>query len=75
MLNPDTRPQPESLILLIDLLNSNKKIAAVGSQLQDFDGTRQISAFNYPSICGEFLSSSRLGVIAKFIPSAVVACE
>lgn len=54
MLNPDTEIEPGAVKALADYLRTHPRVAAVGSQLLDYDGSLASSAFNFPSIRSEF---------------------
>lgn len=71
-LNPDTRPLPGAVTALVDCLDSDANIGVVGSRLEDEDGTPQISAFNFPTPLTELINTSKIGVLGKWWPKAVI---
>lgn len=75
MLNPDTYPTEHSLSEMLAVFEQKPACGAVGSRLQDADGTRQIAAFNFPKPLGEFVNTLRLGLVEKMLPRYVVAYE
>lgn len=75
MLNPDTVPTEHALTELLAVFDQDPACGAVGSHLQDEDGTAQIAAFRFPRPCGEFVNSLRLGLIDKLLPHYLVASD
>jgi GT2 family glycosyltransferase len=78
LLNPDTEIEPDAIRFLVDYLLRHPRIAAVGSQLIDPDGSCAGSAFNFPSIRGEFARAAAtrpLERLFKIPPIAVDAAE
>ena len=73
LLNSDTLVLPGALSTLLQALEADQKVGIVGSRLENRDGTSQVSAFRFPSITSEFLSTMRLGVLDKMFASFVVA--
>lgn len=71
MLNPDTRVQAGATAALVDFLRVNPSSVA-GSCLQDADGTRQVSAFNFPSLISELCSGFGLGFFDKLFKKQIV---
>lgn len=53
LLNPDTVLYDKSIIQLIDLLETDKKIGLVGPRLVNKDGSLQISAYPEPTLARE----------------------
>lgn len=72
LLNPDTRLLPGATRALVDCLESDPQIGIVGSRLEDHDGTPQVSAFNFPSPVTELINTSKIGVLERLLPSAVI---
>lgn len=72
LLNPDTRILPGATRALVDCLDSDTRIGIVGSRLEDHDGTPQVSAFNFPTPMTELINTSKIGVLGKLWPSAVI---
>lgn len=75
MLNPDTFPSKDSLANLLAVFEQKPACGAVGSRLQDVDGTRQVAAFNFPKPFGEFVNALRFGLIERMLPRYVIAYE
>ncbi len=73
LLNPDTRPQPDALEVLLQYLADNPEVGCVGSQLTDDDGSQQLSAFNFPRPLGEFVGVSSIGLLVRLMPRLEVA--
>lgn len=73
MLNPDTYPTEHSLANLLTVFDRYPESGAVGSRLQDTDGTRQIAAFNFPRPLGEFVNMLRAGAVERLFSRYVVA--
>jgi N-acetylglucosaminyl-diphospho-decaprenol L-rhamnosyltransferase len=67
LLNPDTIVRPGAACPLIDLLTSHPNVGIVGGGLEDLDGTRQTSAFRFPTIPGELEITLRLGVVTRLL--------
>ena len=66
LLNPDTEIEAGAVSRLADYLNRNPRVAAVGSQLLDLNGSRAGSAFTFPSIRGEFSRGARTAALDRF---------
>jgi len=73
LLNPDAKPTAGAMEILIDYLVNNPRVGCVGSQLTDVDGTRQLSAFNFPRPFGEFVAAGSIGMLVRMFPRHVVA--
>jgi len=67
LLNPDARLLPGSLDRLVGLLEQRPDVAAVGAQLQGEDGTRQGSAFRFPTIRGEFCRGAGTDLLRRLL--------
>ncbi len=71
MLNPDTQVLPGATSVLVGFLTEHPR-TIVGSCLQDRDGTKQVSTFNFPSIISELCSGFGLGVLDKLFAKRIV---
>jgi N-acetylglucosaminyl-diphospho-decaprenol L-rhamnosyltransferase len=67
LINPDARVRPGALRIMADLLERNERAGAVGARLEHEDGGIQGSAFNFPSIRGEFARGAQTGVLEKLL--------
>jgi N-acetylglucosaminyl-diphospho-decaprenol L-rhamnosyltransferase len=72
LLNPDTRLRPGATRALVECLDSDPAIGIVGSRLEDHDGTPQVSAFNFPTPATEFINTSKIGLLGRAFPAAVI---
>jgi N-acetylglucosaminyl-diphospho-decaprenol L-rhamnosyltransferase len=72
LLNPDTRVRPGATRALVECLTSDPAIGIAGSRLEDQDGTPQVSAFNFPSPATELVHTSKIGLLARAFPRAVI---
>jgi GT2 family glycosyltransferase len=72
LLNPDTRLLPGATRALVDCLDSDPRMGIAGSRLEDHDGTPQVSAFNFPSPITELINTSKIGILERLLPSAVI---
>src|SRR6476469_7351153 len=59
LLNPDTEIEFGAVRLLVEYLDAHPRVAAVGSQLLEPDGSWTGSAFSFPSIRGELSRGAR----------------
>ena len=73
LLNPDTVVQPGALGALVEFLDRRPDVGLAGSRLEDPDGTRQGSAFRFPSILGELESGLRFGPVSRVLRRYVAA--
>ena len=73
LLNTDTLVRPGALHALVAFLQKNPFAGIVGSRLEHEDGSRQCSAFRFPSIGGELESSSQIGIISRLMKAWAVA--
>lgn len=73
LVNPDTQPLPGACEALIEVLRTDEKAGAVGSRLEDPDGTVQIAAFTFPTPLGELVNTSRLGFLQRVLAQYVIA--
>jgi GT2 family glycosyltransferase len=67
LLNPDTYVRPGAAKYLLEFLDANPTIGIAGSGLEFPDERRQVSAFRFPSIPGEFEITIRLGAVSKLL--------
>lgn len=71
MLNPDTKVLPGALDQFLDEMKAvNADVG--GTRLVDEDGSSQVSAFNFPGLMSEFLSTARLGVLDRLFRNKLV---
>ncbi|HET6251998.1 MAG TPA: glycosyltransferase family 2 protein [Tepidisphaeraceae bacterium] len=73
LLNPDTVVRPNALTALLEFMDVNPKVGIAGSRLEHPDGTPQRSAFRFHSVCSEFESGMRLGIVSRIFRSRIVA--
>ena len=75
LLNPDTEIESGGVKALVDYLEANPRVAAVGSQLLEPDGSWTGSAFNFPTVRGEVARGARTGTVDRVlrVPPPVVA--
>lgn len=66
MLNPDTQVRPGATAALIQFLQRHPR-AIAGSCLEDRDGTKQVSTFNFPSVLSEACSGFSLGFLDRLL--------
>lgn len=71
MLNPDIEVLPNCATPLLQHLNTFPRSIAGGS-LQDRDGTKQVSAFNFPSMISEICSGFKLGIFNRLFQKFIV---
>lgn len=67
LLNPDAELERAAGTALVQRLESNRHIGAVGSQLVGSDGAQITSAFRFPTIRGEFARGAATGVISAML--------
>jgi len=75
LLNPDTEIDLQATAPLIDFLQENTNVAAVGSRLHDKDGTPQVSAFRFPSPINEFPDYLSLGIVDRVLKKYLVRMD
>ena len=75
LLNPDAEVMPGAVEALVKYLVTNPRVAAVGSQLIDPDGTPAGSAFSFPSIRGEFSRGARTGALDRLLRVPPISIE
>jgi hypothetical protein len=73
LLNPDSEVEPGAVQCLVQYLDAHARVAAVGSQLLEMDGSWTGSAFSFPTIRGEFSRGAGTGVIDKMLGVPPVA--
>src|SRR4051812_21952768 len=77
LLNPDSEIEPGAVRVLVDYLEAHPRVAAVGSQLLELDGSWTGSAFSFPSIRGELSRGARTASVHRLlrIPPVAVKTE
>ena len=75
LLNPDTEIAPGALRKLADILERQPRVAAVGSQLFEPDGSRSGSAFRFPAIAREFVRGSNTSALGRWLGIAPTLVE
>ncbi len=75
LLNPDTEVNENAAGPLIEFLDKNEQVAAVGSRLHDKDGTPQVSAFRFPSPINEFSGYLSLGLVDRLFANQLVRMD
>lgn len=75
VLNPDTEVEAGAVAALAQYLESHPRVGAVGSQLVEPDGSLTGSAFNFPTVRGEFSRGARIGAVDRLfrVPPISVA--
>lgn len=73
LLNPDSEVEPGAVQFLVQYLDAHARVAAVGSQLLEMDGSWTGSAFSFPTIRGEFSRGAGTGAIEKMLRVPPVA--
>jgi N-acetylglucosaminyl-diphospho-decaprenol L-rhamnosyltransferase len=72
VLDSDAFVEPGSLRKLVSFMDGQPRAGLAGSTINGADGTR-VSAFRFPTPLSELGSESRLDLIARLLPEAVVA--
>lgn len=67
LINPDARARPGALEAMAALLDHEPSAGAVGALLTHEDGRPQSSAFQFPSIRGEFCRGARTRAIERLL--------
>lgn len=67
LLNPDTVARPDALGGLVRFMETRPDVGIAGSRLEDPDGTRQRSAFRFPSILGELDLGARFWPLHRLV--------
>ncbi len=75
LLNPDTEVEEGAVGFLADYLDDHPRTAAVGSQLVGFDGSLAGSAFNFPSIRGEFARAAATRALERLLKVPPISIE
>lgn len=71
MLNPDTKVLPGATSALVSYLQQYPR-TIVGSCLEDHDGTKQVSAFHFPSFISELCAGFGLGMLDRLFKPYLV---
>lgn len=75
LLNPDAEVMHGAVVRLVEYLQCHSRVAAVGSQLLDPDGSLAGSAFSFPSIRGEFSRGACTGVLDRLFKVPPISIE
>lgn len=75
LLNPDTEVMPGAVVRLVQYLRSCPRVAAVGSQLLEIDGSLAGSAFSFPTIRGEFSRGAGTGALDRLLKVPPISVE
>ena len=77
ILNPDSEIDRGAVSALLNYLERHPKVAVVGSQLLEPDGSPAGSAFNFPTLRGEFARGARTAMIDKLlhVPSVALSAS
>jgi hypothetical protein len=73
LLNPDTTLRDNALKPLITFMDEHPGVGIAGSRIENPDESVRRTAFRYHTVLGEFLSSSKLGVLHRLCPRWVIA--
>jgi len=73
LLNSDTLVTNDSLITLLEFMDSHSHVGAAGSKLLTETGEHQCSPFRFPGIASEFDQGLKLGIISKLLSRWSVA--
>lgn len=73
LLNPDTVVRRRAVDELLQFMAVHPRAGIAGSRLEDPDGSPQPSAFNFPSVLGEFELSARIGLITRLLRRWMIA--
>jgi N-acetylglucosaminyl-diphospho-decaprenol L-rhamnosyltransferase len=65
LLNSDSRPTPGSITRMLQTLEENPNVGAVGPRLQHPDGEPQISCFRYRTPISEMLEAASTGLLDR----------
>ncbi len=71
LLNPDTIVRPRALRELVDFMDANPKAGICGSQLEDPDGGRDVSAHRAPTPLSEGIHAARLGFLDRTFSDSI----
>jgi hypothetical protein len=72
ILNSDAFPDPDSIRLLVEYLDTHAQVGIVGSYIHGVDGEPHVTAFRFPSVQSEIEGSLRLGVVSRALDEHVV---
>ena len=75
LLNSDSRPTEGSISQMLDTLERNPAVGAVGPRLQHPDGEPQISCFRYRTPISEMLEAAGTGVLDRWFANYRVWTE
>jgi N-acetylglucosaminyl-diphospho-decaprenol L-rhamnosyltransferase len=67
ILNPDAEVEADAVRALAEYLAAHPRVAAVGSQLLEPDGSLTDSAFNFPTLRGEISRGARTDAINRLL--------
>jgi N-acetylglucosaminyl-diphospho-decaprenol L-rhamnosyltransferase len=67
LLNPDTVARPGALTALVGFMEARPDVGLAGSRLEEPDGSRQLSAFRFPSILGELDLGARFWPLHRLV--------
>lgn len=73
LLNSDAFPDPGSVRVLVDFLETHPAAGIAGSYIHGPDGTPHETAFRFPSWKSEFESTLGIGVVSRLLRDWVVA--
>jgi GT2 family glycosyltransferase len=73
LLNPDTELREGAIGSLVKFMESNVAVGIAGGSFENHDGSDWPIAFRFPSMASEFLGGVQVGLIARLLPSSVVA--
>jgi GT2 family glycosyltransferase len=75
LVNPDTELRQGAIGSLVRFMESNIAVGIAGGSFENHDGSDWPIAFRFPSLASEFLGGVQVGLIARLLPSSVVARE
>jgi N-acetylglucosaminyl-diphospho-decaprenol L-rhamnosyltransferase len=75
LLNPDAEVSQGAVLALADFLRSHPRVAAVGSQLLNPDGSLAGSAFSFPSVRGELARGATTRLIERLLKVPPISSE
>jgi len=75
LINPDARVLPGALEAMAAVLDREPGCGAVGGLLVHDDGSSQSSAFQFPSLRGEFCRGARTGLVERLLGQPPVRVE
>lgn len=73
LINPDAKVSSGALSKMVSFLACHATVGIVGSRLESPDGSLQISAFNFPTVTGEFIGSLGLSFLSRLFDRSMVA--